>query len=106
MEQLYKTAKYLLDKYGNALSEKVIFQIDKSFEGDDYRVEKEGKKFVLLGNSVVAFNAAVGKVMRLGDAACDKTFRFEKKLRGTYFANHFYNFYHTAPIGLRHFRNL
>lgn len=98
MEQLYKTAKYLLDKYGNALSEKVIFQIDKSFEGDDYRVEKEGKKFVLLGNSVVAFNAAVGKVMRLGDAACNKTFRFEKKLRGTYFANHFYNFYHTAPI--------
>ena len=98
MKELYTSATYLLNKYGKELSEKVTFQIDKSLINDDYRIEKENEKIILSGNSAVAFNAAVGKFIRLGEKAYNQTFRFEKKVRGTYFANHFYNFYHVAPI--------
>lgn len=77
----------------------IRFLEDPSLTGDDYRIERGAKYIVLNGNTAVAFNAAVGKLMRVGiDKVISLSCHFDQEIRAIYFANHFHNYYHCAPI--------
>ncbi len=104
MEQRYSDilnetegAKYLLHKYCKT-DVNIEFLYEKSI-GDDYRTEVCNGTIKVFGETPVAFNAAVGKILRSDLSELDGfKCHFENEIRGTYFANHFYNYYHAAPV--------
>lgn len=97
------SAFYLLKKYaGNRRSGEdltVSFLEDKNCRGDDYRIEVSTTKISIYGNTAVAFNAAVGYLIRNQHGTIEsRNVTFYSDFRAVYFANHFYNYYHAAPI--------
>ncbi len=96
---------YLLKKYAKGLEfcenaeTSIVFSEDGNLSGDDYRIEKNPDSIFVFGNSAVAFNAAVGKLIRGGiDDAVSTSRHFDQEVRAIYFANHFHNYYHCAPM--------
>lgn len=77
----------------------ISFCEDKTLCGDDFRIEKNDDSTIIYGNTPVAFNAAVGKMLRNGIENTQSFFcHFDEEIRAIYFANHFHNYYHCAPI--------
>lgn len=98
-----ESAVYLLNKYANSQSNRnttiVAFKEDTSLVGDNYRLERHGNEIFVFGNSAVAFNAATGYLLRNQHTEIqDQTVTFASDFRAVYFANHFHNFYHAAPV--------
>jgi hypothetical protein len=96
-------AALLLKKYGKVLGDEVIgvdFLDDADCVGDEYRIEKRDGKISVFGNTAVAFNAAVGYLIRHQETGIEEnvTVTFASDFRAVYFANHFYNYYHAAPV--------
>lgn len=96
-------AEYLLEKYaknsafGKAVA--VSFIEDTNCVGDEYRIEVKENEILVFGNTPVAFNAAVGYLVRHQHTGIEsKTVTFNSEFRASYFANHFYNYYHAAPV--------
>lgn len=97
---------YLLKKYAedtvfceNA-EDYIVFCEDTTLLGDDFRIEKSGDSAMIYGNTSVAFNAAVGKMLRSGIENIQPfSCHFDEENRAVYFANHFHNYYHCVPIG-------
>lgn len=97
-----QSAIYLLKKYAKETDSKqtvsVIFLEDINLSGDAYRIEV-GKEIRVFGNTSVSFNAAVGYLVRHQSKGIEsQTITFDSNLRASYFANHFYNYYHSAPV--------
>lgn len=96
-----KSARYLLNKYEHKSSIEnvnIVFLKEDNI-GDDYKIEVTADTIKVYGNTPIAFNSAVGKILRselneIREYKC----HFENEIRGSYFANHFYNYYHSAPI--------
>lgn len=77
----------------------VSFEEDTSLCGDGYRIENADGSLTIFGNTAVAFNAAVGKLLRTGaDEITTLSCQFDQEIRAIYFANHFHNYYHCAPM--------
>lgn len=87
----------------------VTVHLDETMSGDRYRIQCDTDGAVLWAASVCAVFAAVGKLLRLcmfdgvggfvppaAGTTVDHT--PAKPVRGMYFATHFYNFYHAAPM--------
>lgn len=94
-------ARYLLDKYGykSDIKNAVVQFIKEEYTGDDYRIEMNKKAIKVYGNTPIAFNSAVGKILRSEETEINGyKCHFDNEIRGTYFANHFFNFYHKAPL--------
>lgn len=92
-----ESAVYLLKKY-SCKNMNVEF-VKEAYNGDDFKIDFCADTVKVSGNTAVAFNAAVGKLLhgRFNGTDCYKC-HFENEIRGIYFANHFYNYYHSAPI--------
>jgi len=96
-------AAYLLRKYAkNNLGEAILpvaFTEDSTRSGDGYRIEANAAEIRVLGNTPVSFNAAVGDLVRHQHTEIrSKSVDFFSGFRSVYFANHFYNYYHAAPV--------
>lgn len=78
----------------------VDFLDDADCVGDEYRIEKRDGKISVFGNTAVAFNAAVGYLIRHQETGIEENVAvtFASDFRAVYFANHFYNYYHAAPV--------
>lgn len=102
--KLSEPAVYLLQKYNKnsdaeAFESVVEFSEDLTLSKDAYRIEIDGGRIRVFGNTAVAFNAAVGYLIRHQHTEMKPcTVTFDSDFRATYFANHFYNYYHAAPI--------
>ncbi|MBQ9132321.1 MAG: hypothetical protein IJX62_07620, partial [Clostridia bacterium] len=97
------SAVYLLRKYVKNTSDgavmSVTFAEDSACIGDGYRIEVDAERIHVFGNTPVAFNAAVGDLLRHQQTGIQsKTVEFFSDFRSVYFANHFYNYYHSAPV--------
>lgn len=98
-----ESANYLLKKYAKNknISEclTVSFLEDESYFDDRYRVEVSETEIFVYANTAVGFNAAVGYLVRHQEIGIkNRTVTFESDFRAVYFANHFYNYYHSAPV--------
>lgn len=98
-----KGASYLLQKYAKntPLAEclNVSFLDDGNCHGDDYRIEVNGKDISVFANTAVGFNAAVGYLIRHQETGIkNQDVKFDSDFRAVYFANHFFNYYHSAPV--------
>ena len=98
-----QSAVRLLHKYAkntpDGVDTSVVFMEDASVVGDGYRVEIDGGMILVYGNTAVAFNAAAGYLVRHQQTGVEaRTVTFESDFRAVYFANHFYNYYHAAPV--------
>lgn len=96
-----KSAQALLEKYDrkSGTGEVPVAFFNEQRERDGFRIEKKDNGVDIYANSPISFNAAVGKLLRSDmekESAIEMT--FENEIRGTYFANHFYNYYHASPI--------
>jgi len=96
-------AAELLNKYAlkNPADETVAlsFLEDESCCGDNYTIQTSEDGIVIRGNSVVAFNGAVGLLLRQSQQTIsNQTVNFSSNFRSTYFANHFHNYYHAATV--------
>ncbi len=96
-----QSAIYLLNKYAKKIDSpktvSVIFLEDINLSGDAYRIVS-GDEIQVFGNTSVAFNSAVGYLIRhQAKGIKSKTVTFNSSLRASYFANHFYNYYHSSP---------
>lgn len=96
-------AARLLKKYASvdsaAETAVIRFLEDPSCPGDGYRIQTAENEILIRGNSVVAFNGAVGKLLRHShQPVSDQTVTYNSDFRAVYFANHFYNYYHAAPV--------
>lgn len=96
---------YLLKKYAKNTEfcenaeNSISFIEDKKLNGDNYRIEKTCGSVAIYGNTPVAFNTAVGKLLRVGtENITSLSCCFDQDIRAVYFANHFHNYYHCAPI--------
>ncbi len=85
----------------------VSFEIDTSLSDERYIITSEENGCLLRAADSLALFAAFGRFLRLstfdgkgGFAPFAGTIDFtpKKKLRGMYFATHFENFYHSAPL--------
>ncbi len=99
----FKTAIYLLEKYskntGSGDTISVSFMEDTALSGDTYRIEAKADSIFIYGNTPVSYNAAVGYLVRhQNDDIKSQTVTFNSDFRSVYFANHFYNYYHAAPV--------
>ena len=95
-------AEYLLNKYSkksdSVISMTVNFYEDTKCEKDNYRIRTEKDEIKVFANTAVGFNAAAGYLVRHCDGKIsDVDITFESDFRAVYFANHFYNYYHSAP---------
>ena len=90
---------------GNGIE--VSFEVDKSLSDERYIIAADENSVRLRAADSLALFAAFGRFLRLSEfdgrggfeqyvGALD--FTPKKKLRGMYFATHFSNFYHTAPL--------
>ena len=97
---LAESAIYLLKKYASfPLNNALHFCRDEKLKGDDYTLSNTEDTIAISANSAVGFNAAVGKWIRTQSKhTIQKKVHFATEFRSIYFANHFYNFYHSAPI--------
>lgn len=98
-----KSAAYLLNKYAkNSFSDQkteVDFITDTSQSGDNYRITVDGEKITVFANTAVGFNAAVGYILRHQHTHIENVeISFESDFRAVYFASHFFNYYHVAPV--------
>lgn len=99
-----ESAAYLLKKYAKNSDGETILSVsffeDKNCVGDGYRFERRGEDIFVFGNTAVAFNAAVGYLVRHQSIGIEdsKSVSFDSDFRAVYFANHFYNYYHAAPV--------
>lgn len=78
-----------------------MFREDTSLINDTWEIEVNGESEVcVVGNTLISFNAAVGYLVRHQEDGVIKTqtITYDNDFRSVYFANHFYNFYHSAPI--------
>ena len=107
---LEKTAIRLLSMRKIALSEgyEVSLSVDDDLTDERYIIDSDNHSASLRAADGLALFAAFGRFLRL--SSFDGKGGFEpyvgkldftpkKKLRGMYFATHFENFYHSAPIG-------
>ncbi len=85
----------------------VTFEVDKTLENERYIIVSDGKSASLRAADDLALFAAFGRFLRLsrfngkgGFIPFEGKLDFTPKtrLRGMYFATHFENFYHSAPI--------
>ncbi len=102
--EVAQSAGILLQRYAKNLGGGqdgafVEFYCDKALSGDGYRISVDCNKISVFSNSAVGFNAAVGYLVRNQHRRIQsKTVTFNSDFRVTYFANHFYNYYHSAPV--------
>ena len=101
--QKAQAAARLLNKYAKKFSNgedmTVTFAEDASCSGDEYRIAVNENNVCVYGNTAVAFNAAVGYLVRHQEIGIEhRTVTFASDFRAVYFANHFYNYYHSAPV--------
>ncbi len=82
-------------------------EIDAGMEPDSYQVSAQGDAVCFRANNLCTVFAAVGRVLVKGrfDGTGNDTLpelplshKMKDSLRGMYFASHFYNFYHAAPM--------
>lgn len=97
-----QSASDLLKKYAQNKNCNECFAVsfleDMNCRGDGYRVEIKEKEIFVYANTAVGFNAAVGYLIRHQETEIkNQTVTFESDFRAVYFANHFYNYYHSAP---------
>ncbi len=86
----------------------VTVAVDDGLKNDRYRIAGEGSRFTVTAANACAVHAGLGRLLlestfdgRGGYCPPENLpidFTPEKPLRGTYFATHFYNFYHAAPM--------
>ena len=88
----------------------VSVSTDEALKNDRYRITCAENSAVILAANDCAVHAAVGRLLLESSfngrgafvpPEAGKTIDFTpaKPIRGMYFATHFYNFYHSAPIG-------
>ncbi|MEI8062701.1 MAG: hypothetical protein WCH84_01410 [Verrucomicrobiota bacterium] len=74
----------------------IVLAIEKGIGREGFRIESAGEQTRITGNDERGLLYGVGKYLR------DRSWRGvsvpEKQVRGMYFATHFHNFYHDAPI--------
>ena len=91
-----KTAEILRER-GGAVGGSVILQLDPGIGVEGFRIEEAGREQVrIIGNDARGLLYGAGKFLR--DASWRGTSVPEKPIRAIYFATHFHNFYHDAPI--------
>ena len=97
-----QSAVMLLNKYnknttcGEDIT--VSFSEDINCLGDEYRIDVKENEISVFANTAVGFNAAVGYLVRHQQTAItNQKVTFNSDFRAVYFANHFYNYYHSAP---------
>ncbi len=73
-----------------------VLDIQPGIGDEGFRIERAGGRVRLVGNDERGLLYAVGKHLR--DPAWRGTSVPEKPIRAIYFATHFHNFYHDAPI--------
>lgn len=110
---LVKAAERVLSLRGLSVSEddadyNVSVSVDERLQNDRYILKVENGNIEISAANSCAVHAAFGRLMiessfdgkggftPVADGVID--FTPEKPLRGMYFATHFYNFYHKAPI--------
>ncbi len=106
---LKKAAERLLTLRGISLCEgyEVVLEADKSLSDDRYMIVSNSESASLRAAEPLSLFAAFGRFLRLSHFdgrggfvpfEGELDFTPKKKLRGMYFATHFENFYHSAPI--------
>lgn len=115
---LCSSARRVLGQRGCATTEKtdssescytVTLTVDSTFKNDRFRICAEENGAVLTAANDCALHAAFGRLLRASEfdgkggftpLSVGKCIDFTPKnaLRGMYFATHFHNFYHTAPL--------
>jgi len=98
-------AAYLLEKYAKKCPSpdtprtRVAF-IAGSEPYEHYRIRTDDGAITVYGSCPTAFNAAVGYLLRNAFRGIEDTeVTPGSEFRSVYFANHFFNYYHAAPIG-------
>jgi hypothetical protein len=85
----------------------LIATIDETMIPDSFRIEKKPEGITFTANNICTVFAAFGRFLVIGSfdgkgsftpAALPISHKMKKSLRGMYFASHFYNFYHAAPM--------
>ena len=106
---LEKAARRVLNVRAVTLGEEypVSLRIDPALSGERYVIEAQDGGCCIAASDALSIFAAFGRFLRLssfdgwgGFAPFEGVLDFtpKKKLRGMYFATHFDNFYHSAPI--------
>ena len=104
--------KYAKNSDGETILSVSFFE-DKNCVGDGYRFERRGEDIFVFGNTAVAFNAAVGYLVRHQSIGIEdsKSVSFDSDFRAVYFANHFYfvsytNLYYLQTLYLLNYNNI
>ena len=98
------SAGYLLCKYAKCMDEdgtaEVSFAEDPTCRGDQYRILVDGDHVSVYANTQVGFQSAVGYLLRhQQDGVDNRNVPMASEFRAVYFAAHFFNYYHEAPVG-------
>ena len=103
----HKQAAYLFKKYNKhyTLTEQgnaeytVVFRLDKTLDKEAYSIKKEETQITVTAADKLGLTYGVGRILHRGLVKlCDTYIVPEKKMRGIYFATHFYNYYQSAPL--------
>ena len=112
-------ARCLYERSGVVMSEDVSkgadsmvlrLEYDKALHSDGYRISENSGQFLIESDSKSGVLSGLGRFLRDGilstEGFTQGSFRGEefpaKPFRGIYFASHFYNFYHSAPLDKIH----
>ena len=95
--ELVKKTKAILRERGADQTGRVILAMEAGIGAEGFRIEEAGPATVrIIGNDECGLLYGAGKFLR--DPAWRGTSVPEKPIRAIYFASHFHNFYHDAPI--------
>lgn len=97
------SAKKLLRKYAkkydNDETAAVFFAEDAACVGDQYHILVDDGVICIRANTTVGFNCGVGYLLRhQQDCIENQSVSMASNFRAVYFATHFFNYYHEAPI--------
>jgi hypothetical protein len=89
-------SRRLSERGGDVDSVALRLEYNKDLHSDGYRISEDGGGFLIESNSKCGILAGVGRFLRDGQFRGE--FFPKKPFRGIYFATHFHNFYHSAPL--------
>ena len=81
----------------------IALSIDRTIGREGFRLSAQAGVFRIEGSDALGVLSGAGKLLRslradLGSLSWSGTSVPDKELRGIYFATHFYNYYHMAPV--------
>ena len=77
----------------------LTLKIDNQLKPESYKIDRSEHQIILVGADILGLLHGVGRVLHKAPDKIKSEYRVpEKRMRGIYFATHFYNYYQAAPL--------